>query len=138
MLELSPITTTDVFTEAVDVVFRVPKDDREHEFPLRVVFETERRKAQIFQTLRIEEIDDSTTVDGVSRETIRMPGNDALGFPGFDPLEHGVKNRTPGRLRTERFLISLNDLDIMPSRTQTFHFLALGFDGEDLTILVFA
>ena len=138
MLELGPITATDVFTQAVDVVFRVPEDDRQHEFPLRVVFETERGKAQILQTLRIEEIDDSTAVDGVSRETVRMPGNDALGVPCFDSLEHGVKNRSSRRLRAERFFIRLDDLDIAPSRTQTFHFLALGFDGEDLTIFVFA
>src|ERR1700694_2703763 len=125
MLELGPITASDVFTEAVDVVFRVPKDDRQHEFSLRVVFETESRKAQIFETLRIKEIDDSTPVDRISRETIRMPGNDALGVTCLDSLEHGVKNGAPRRLCTERLLINLNDLDIMPSRTHTFHFLAL-------------
>ena len=105
---------------------------------MRVVLEADGGEFQILELFGVEQINDAAAVNGISREAIRMPGDDALGVACFNTLQHRVKNRAPWCLRTERFFVDLNNLNITPAGTQTFHFLALGFNGQDLAVFVLA
>jgi len=63
---------------------------------LRVVLEPERGEFERVEFLLVEEVDDAAAVDGVSCQSVGMPGDDAGGFAGFDAAEHFVENGSAG------------------------------------------
>ena len=67
-----------------------------------------------------------------------MPCNDALSLAGLDALEHLAEECTAWRLGAEGLLVDSDDFDVPPRGNQALHFAALGFDGDDLAVFIFA
>ncbi|OFZ79371.1 MAG: hypothetical protein A2583_02750 [Bdellovibrionales bacterium RIFOXYD1_FULL_53_11] len=114
MLQLCPISTAHIFAQIVHVVFRVAEDDGQHELPLGAVLEREVGKAEIFELLGIEKVDDPSSIDGVASKSIRMPGDDSICLAMLDPPQHGVEYRPPRCLGALGFLADSEHSDILP------------------------
>ncbi len=62
-LDLGAHAALDVLAQRVDVVLRVPEDDRKHELPLRVVLEGEGGKPHALECAGVEQMNNPATID---------------------------------------------------------------------------
>ncbi len=83
----------------------------------------------------IEQIDDSTAVNGIAREPVGMPGDDSVRFTLFDSTEHLVEEWAARRFSTVGFLIGADDDNVSSAAEGALKLRFLRFDRENLAVL---
>src|SRR5207249_7194398 len=135
LFPLGPITAPDVLAQGIDLVLRLPKHDRKHELALRRVLEGVRRKAEVRELRRVQEVNNLSTVEGVAGEPVGMPRQNSIGLAARDPPEHFIEYRTTGRLRAPRLVQQLDNLQAFLFGVPP-QFTHLRFNREDLAVFL--
>src|SRR5207249_1757921 len=135
LFPLGPVATTDVLAQGIDLVLRLSEHDRKHELALRRVLEGVRRKAEVRELRRVQEVNNLSTVEGVAREPVGMPRQNSIGLAARDALEHFIEYGTAGRFRAARLVQQLDNLQAflfgVPSQ-----FSHLRFNREGLAVFL--
>lgn len=131
---LCPVPPFDILTQAIHVVLRVSEDDREHELALGVVLEGKRGEFQILENVPIKKVDDASAIYGITRQSVWMPDDDALGLALLNTSKHLIEYGTPWRLGTEGLFKHAHDLNIGLVREGTCEFVFLRVNGEYLPV----
>jgi len=102
-----PLAAPDILGKIVDVIFRLPEGDGQHELSLRRIVEPERGEFQGTELVTIELVNNATTIDGIPGQPVGMPGQKTRCGTFLHFGKHLVKHRTPrllGRLRFDELL----------------------------------
>lgn len=102
VLHLLSLATFDIFRKIVHVILAHAEGDGEHEFALGRGIKPEGGELETCQLVLVEQVDDSTAVERIAGQAVRVPGKDAVGFTPLDSVEHIVEHgaaRLFGRLR---------------------------------------
>jgi len=94
-------------------------------FSLRVVLKGEGGEAEILEASRVQEVDNSSAVDGVPGQPVGVPGDDALGLASLNAFDHLAEELPPRCLGAERLFVDAHDFNIAPRRNQALHLAAL-------------
>src|SRR3989344_8394275 len=71
----------DILGKIINVVFALPKGNVQHEFSLRCIFKPVGRKFQVFNLSCVQEVDNLSSIYGISGETIWVPTQNPVCFP---------------------------------------------------------
>ncbi|MBI2443779.1 MAG: hypothetical protein HYV42_00865 [Candidatus Magasanikbacteria bacterium] len=77
----------------------MPKSDVEHELSLRRVVKPQRWKFQRRKSTYIKQVNNSSTVHGIARQTICVPRQNSIGLSFFYSGKHNIKNGTTRHFR---------------------------------------
>ncbi len=73
----------------------------------------------------IQKVNEPATIDCISGQAIRMPGNNTLGFTGFNSIQHLVKQRPTRLFGAAGLLVTIDDSQRLVIADQPLDFLGL-------------
>lgn len=81
-------STLCILRKVVDVVFALPKRNRQHKLTLGYILKPKGRELQRLQMCLVEQIHNLPAVDTVSGKSIRVPRDNPASFAGFNASKH--------------------------------------------------
>src|SRR3989338_8170466 len=109
-------TTLYILNEIIRKIFGLSERHLQHKFPLRRWLEPKLRKAQRSDSTSVYEIDNFTTVNAITGETIGVSSEDSICLTSLNRVHHFCKLLSPRHLCAFRFLKFSENFKIFSTR----------------------
>ncbi|OGJ84062.1 hypothetical protein A2529_04700 [Candidatus Peribacteria bacterium RIFOXYD2_FULL_58_15] len=84
-----------VLAQVIHVVLALPEGDIEHELSLRRTLEPEAAELEVLERSRVQQIDDASSINTITRKAVRVPRQNALCLSFLDPCQHFGEHGSP-------------------------------------------